>query len=270
MFGKRLVGGIILVILAVLVLGLGGIPLFITSLIISLIGQFELYRALGIDHKSIAAIGYMSSIVYYLLIWFEGRSYMAAMITATLMVFMAAYVITFPEYKTEEITAGFFGVCYVSVMMSYLYLTRQLPDGKYLVWLIFLSSWGCDTAAYCAGMLLGRHKMVPALSPKKTWEGAIGGVLGAALLGALFAYFFSDDMGIESPMFSCVFACGVGAVISQIGDLAASAIKRNHNIKDYGRLIPGHGGILDRFDSMLFTAPAIYYAISFAVNILHI
>ena len=268
MFGKRLVSGIVLVILAVLVVGLGGIPLFLTSLMISLIGQFELYRALGIDHKSISAIGYISSLVYYILILFEGRSYMAAMITATLMVFMTAYVITFPEYKTEEITAGFFGVCYVSVMMSYLYLTRQLPDGKYLVWLIFLSSWGCDTAAYCVGMLIGRHKMTPALSPKKSWEGAVGGVLGAAALGLIFAMVFADRMGIDSPVFSCVFACGIGAVISQIGDLAASAIKRNHNIKDYGNIIPGHGGILDRFDSMLFTAPAIYYAINFAVNIL--
>ena len=269
MFGKRLVSGIVLVILAVLVVGLGGIPLFLATLAISLIGQFELYRALGIDHKSIAGIGYISSVVYYLLILFEGRSYMAAMITATLMVFMAAYVITFPEFKTEEITAGFFGVCYVSVMMSYLYLTRELSDGKYLVWLIFLSSWGCDTAAYCVGMLIGKHKMVPKLSPKKSWEGAVGGVLGAAALGFLFGTIFSDRMDIDGPVFACVFACGVGAVISQIGDLAASAIKRNHNIKDYGNLIPGHGGVLDRFDSMLFTAPAIYYAINFAVEILN-
>ena len=117
-------------------------------------------------------------------------------------------------------------------------------------------------------MLIGRHKMTPALSPKKSWEGAVGGVLGAAALGFIFAMAFADRMGIDSPVFSCVFACGIGAVISQIGDLAASAIKRNHNIKDYGNIIPGHGGILDRFDSMLFTAPAIYYAINFAVNIL--
>ena len=262
MFGKRLVSGIVLVILAVLVVGLGGIPLFLTSLMISLIGQFELYRALGIDHKSISAIGYISSLVYYILILFEGRSYMAAMITATLMVFMTAYVITFPEYKTEEITAGFFGVCYVSVMMSYLYLTRQLPDGKYLVWLIFLSSWGCDTAAYCVGMLIGRHKMTPALSPKKSWEGAAGGVLGAALLGLIYGFLFRNRMTeIMNPLLSCSVACAIGAVISMIGDLAASAIKRNHGIKDFGSCIPGHGGILDRFDSVLFTAPAIFYAL---------
>ncbi|MDO4264890.1 MAG: phosphatidate cytidylyltransferase [Eubacteriales bacterium] len=262
MFWKRLASGIVLVILAIILVGMGGVPLLFTVMLISLIGQHELYRALSIDHKSIAGIGYAATVIYYMLVLFEGRAYMTAMIVGALMVFMTAYVATFPEYKTEEITAAFFGVCYVSVMMSYLYLTRHLPDGKYLVWLIFLSSWGCDTLAYCTGMLFGRHKMVPKLSPKKTWEGAVGGVIGASLLGLLFGSVLSPHMAeIQRPAMVCAFACGVGALISMIGDLAASAIKRNHDIKDFGTIIPGHGGILDRFDSLLFTAPAIYYAI---------
>lgn len=270
MFWKRLASGIVLVILAILLVGRGGAPLLIATALISLIGQYELYRALSIDHKGIALIGYAATVIYYLLVFFEGRAYMTAMIVGTLMVFMTAYVATFPEYKTEEITAAFFGMCYVSVMMSYLYLTRHHMDGKYLVWLIFLSSWGCDTLAYCTGMLFGRHKMVPKLSPKKTWEGAVGGVLGAALLGLLYGYLLGGHMEeISNPAITCAFACGVGALISMVGDLAASAIKRNHNIKDYGKIIPGHGGILDRFDSMLFTAPAIYYAISFMEEFLN-
>ena len=264
MFRKRLISGIVLVILAVILVSLGGVPLLFAVALISLVGQFELYRALSIEHKSIAFIGYASTVIYYLLVMFEGRAYMTAMIVGTLMVFMTAYVVTFPEYKTEEITTAFFGMCYVSVMLSYLYLTRALGDGRYLVWLIFLSSWGCDTLAYCAGMLFGRHKMAPKLSPKKTWEGAVGGVLGASLLGILLGTIFAGYMDeMQSPAYTCAFACGVGAVISMIGDLAASAIKRNHDIKDYGNLIPGHGGVLDRFDSLLFTAPAIYYAIQF-------
>ena len=269
MFWKRLASGIVLVLLAILLVGRGGALLLLATALISLIGQFELYRALGIDHKGISIIGYSSTIIYYLLVFFEGRAYMTAMIVGTLMVFMAAYVATFPEYKTEEITAAFFGMCYVSVMMSYLYLTRSHMDGKYLVWLIFLSSWGCDTLAYCTGMLFGRHKMTPKLSPKKTWEGAAGGVAGAALLGFLYGHLLGGGMQeVTSPALTCAFACGVGAIISMIGDLAASAIKRNHNIKDYGHLIPGHGGILDRFDSTLFTAPAIYYAIGMMENFL--
>ena len=139
-----------------------------------------------------------------------------------------------------------------------------MPDGKYLVWLILLSSWGCDTFAYCAGKLFGKHKMTPKLSPKKTVEGAIGGVVGAAVLGFLYGTFFKNNMiQVINPGVISGAACAIAAVISMVGDLAASAIKRNHDIKDYGNLIPGHGGILDRFDSMIFTAPAIYFAIMF-------
>ena len=160
-------------------------------------------------------------------------------------------------------TGAFFGVFYVAVMMSYIYRTREITDGQYLVWLIFLSSWGCDTCAYCFGMLLGKHKLAPVLSPKKSVEGAVGGTFGAVLLGVIYAFIFGGKMELEAPVLVCGAACGIAAVISQIGDLAASAIKRNHNVKDYGHLIPGHGGILDRFDSMLFTAPAIYFALFF-------
>lgn len=151
----------------------------------------------------------------------------------------------------------------VAVMLSYVYQTRMLEDGAVAVWLIFLSSWGCDTCAYCAGMLLGKHKMAPKLSPKKSVEGGIGGIVGAALLGAIFAVAANKITGAGVNPAQYAVICGVGGMISQIGDLAASAIKRNHDIKDYGKLIPGHGGILDRFDSVIFTAPIIYYLATF-------
>lgn len=129
-----------------------------------------------------------------------------------------------------------------------------------MVWLIFISSWICDTCAYLAGMAFGKHKLAPVLSPKKSVEGAIGGVVGSAAVGALFGWLFLDKLFVgQNMVWVIALICGVGAVISQVGDLAASGIKRNHEIKDYGKLIPGHGGIMDRFDSVLFTAPIIYY-----------
>ena len=112
-------------------------------------------------------------------------------------------------------------------------------------------------------MLLGKHKMAPKLSPKKSVEGGIGGIVGAALLGAIFAVAANKITGAGVNPAQYAVICGVGGMISQIGDLAASAIKRNHDIKDYGKLIPGHGGILDRFDSVIFTAPIIYYLATF-------
>ena len=149
--------------------------------------------------------------------------------------------------------ATFFGVVYVAVMLSFILLTRNLENGKFIVWLIFLCSWGCDTCAYCVGMLIGKHKMAPVLSPKKSIEGAVGGVAGAALLGVIYGAV------THGPVIEYAVICGVGALISMVGDLAASAIKRNQGIKDYGKLIPGHGGILDRFDSVIFTSPVIFY-----------
>lgn len=265
MFVKRLISGIVLVILAILIVGQGGILLYATTALISLIGLFELYRVMKIEKNVLGAVGFAGALAYYGLVWLEeGQNYVTMLAIIVLMVLMSIYVFTFPKYKTEEITVAFFGLFYVPVMLSYLYLVRVMPDGAYLVWLVFFSSWGCDTSAYCVGMLFGKHKMTPVLSPKKTIEGGIGGIAGAALLGFIYASIFGKHMQeVGNPQIACALACAIAGMISQIGDLAASAIKRNHNIKDYGNLIPGHGGILDRFDSMLFTAPAIYFALTF-------
>lgn len=264
MFTTRLVSGIILVMIAFVVVSAGGSILFATTGIISLIGLFELYRVMKIEKTPVGMIGYLTTLSFFGLLWFGGEEYVTLMAIAALMLLMSVYVFTFPKYDTQEIMAAFFGVFYVPMMLSYLYQVREMPDGSYLVWLIFFSSWGCDTCAYCVGMLLGKHKLAPVLSPKKSIEGAVGGVIGAALLGYIYALLVGHRMlDIVDPQWACAMACAIAAAISQIGDLAASAIKRNHNIKDYGHLIPGHGGILDRFDSMLFTAPAIFFAVSF-------
>lgn len=270
MFATRLASGIVLVAIALVVVIAGGPLLFAVTCAISFIGLFEFYRVLRIEKNAVGAAGYLAAAAYFAILWFEGKQYVELVIILTVMLLMTIYVFTFPAYRTEQVTGAVFGVLYVPVMLSYLYQTRTMPDGAYLVWLIFISSWGCDTCAYCTGMLIGKHKLAPVLSPKKSIEGAVGGAAGAALLGLIYgAVFGSHMLEVESPMLSCALACAIAAVISQIGDLAASAVKRNHNVKDYGRLIPGHGGILDRFDSMIFTAPAIFFAVNFiAVRIL--
>ena len=182
------------------------------------------------------------------------------LVLGLLIVLMFVYVFTYPKYQTEQLLAAFFGVFYVAVMLSYVYQTRMLGAGTYIVWLIFLCSWGCDTCAYCVGMLIGKHKMTPKLSPKKSVEGAVGGVIGAALLTVIYGMVFRGAMGSEmSHVWIMAAISAAGALVSMVGDLTASAIKRNYGIKDYGKLIPGHGGILDRFDSVIFTAPLIYF-----------
>ena len=263
MFKTRLLSGIVLVIIALLTIMSGGYVLLLTLLCVSLIGMRELYNAMGV-HKSgmdlLELSGYLGAVLYYgtVFLGFEKYGMMAVILSLVLLMFV--YVFTYPKYKTEQMLAVFFGVFYVAVMLSYVYQTRMLTAGAYIVWLIFLCSWGCDTCAYCVGMLIGKHKMSPKLSPKKSVEGAIGGVVGAALLTVIYGMIFKNAMGVTTQHVWIMAAISaVGALISMVGDLTASAIKRNYEIKDYGKLIPGHGGILDRFDSVIFTAPMIYF-----------
>lgn len=260
MFRTRLISGIILVILALCLIITGGVTLWCALLGISLIGVYELYRVFHIEKSAIGFIGYLAAGIYYVSLIFPMFPDAILFVLGTLVVMMFVYVFTYPKYKTEQILAAFFGVFYVAVMLSFIYQTRILENGAYIVWLIFLCSWGSDTCAYCVGVLIGRHKMSPKLSPKKSIEGAVGGVLGSMLLTLLYTNIFRTAMGISMEEMLLLSAIsGIGALISMVGDLTASAIKRNYDIKDYGHLIPGHGGILDRFDSVIFTAPIVYY-----------
>lgn len=262
MFWIRLRSSIILMAAALLTIISGGTVLFGTLLAVSLIGLGELYRAVGVqtkEHRMLALVGYLAGGIYYVLLWLKLDSYSMMYLVFTLIVMLAVYVFAFPKYKSEQVMAAFFGIVYVCVMLGCVYQTRSMTDGAFLVWLIFISSWGCDTCAYCVGMLIGKHKMSPVLSPKKSVEGAVGGVAGAALIGAVYAAAVGKYLQSGDQVLNFAVICAAGALISMVGDLAASAIKRNHKIKDYGTLIPGHGGILDRFDSVIFTAPVIYY-----------
>ncbi|MDD7740994.1 MAG: phosphatidate cytidylyltransferase [Fusicatenibacter sp.] len=255
MFKTRLISGIVLVLVALLTICSGGIVLFMTVLCLSMIGLLELYKAMKVREDKfnlLEVTGYAGVLIFYLSLLAKDPMYQMMALILALVLIMAVYVFTYPAYHANQVMAAFFGIIYVGVMLSFVYQTRMLEGGKFHVWLIFLCSWGCDTCAYCVGVLFGKHKMAPVLSPKKSVEGAVGGVVGAVLLGIIYA------LATKSGAFEYGIICGVGALISMVGDLAASAIKRNQGIKDYGKLIPGHGGVLDRFDSVIFTAPVIY------------
>lgn len=268
MFRTRLLSGIVLMVIAILFLMAGGYPLFALITVISVIGQFELYRTVGMEKTLPGILCYLSGIGLDVLI-FSIRSaekglsgvhfeHLFLWLLGTLVFLMACYVIGYPRYHSEQMTMLFFGLFYVTLMMSFVFQLRLIKRGVIYVWFIFIGAWGSDTCAYCVGKLLGKHKMPSELSPNKTVEGCVGGILGAALIGFLFAVAFFPNGWYWGLL---ALTCGIASVFSQIGDLTASAIKRNHDIKDYGNLIPGHGGILDRFDSILFIAPIIYYFI---------
>lgn len=263
-FLERLLSGIALVIVALVTIILGNDVLLVTIGAVSLVGLWEMNRVFGIEKHITGILGYICTVIYYILLRTDNMEYTFALIVFFVMALMASYVFEFPKIKTESVMAAIFGVMYVVAMLSFVYIVRQGSNGLYNVWLIFLCSWGSDTCAYLAGVAFGKHKMAPVLSPKKSIEGAVGGVLGAALLGFIYASVFKDNIsGALDPRIAYPVVCGAGSLIAMTGDLAASAVKRNHDIKDYGKLIPGHGGIMDRFDSVIFVAPVIWLLLLF-------
>jgi len=270
MFWKRLISGIVLLAIAIGTMAYGGIPLAAILFVISLIAYRELTKVCGAagegkGFSGLEVVGFLGIAAYYGVSWLVARQgaghlLLLAVIMGVFLLELLVYVVTFPKYKAEQVSAAFFSFLYAPVMLAFTFLTRELPQGIYLVWLILISSWGCDTCAYAVGVLIGKKKIFPLLSPKKSLEGCIGGVLGTMIIAGLYGHFFVEaNFPDRSVAWIIVVICGFGAICSMVGDLAASAIKRNHDVKDYGKLIPGHGGIMDRFDSMIVTAPLVFF-----------
>lgn len=267
MFWQRLVSGIILVLIAIGAILAGGNVVLALLAILALIGVRELYKAEKMEKSPAAFVGYLAVLVYYAMLYLELTEYMLVFMVGFLILLFLVMILRYPKIHPRQIMMSFFGVGYVAFLLSYVYQARILEDGMYVVWLMLLSAFGYDTFAYCVGLItaktIGNHKMTPRLSPKKSFEGLAGGLIGAGVLGFVYARLFGSRLP-EVPnaaVFYGIF-CAIGGGVAQVGDLAASAIKRQYEIKDFGKLIPGHGGVLDRFDSLMFTAPVIYYLVT--------
>ena len=183
---------------------------------------------------------------------------------------LSVMVIKYPKDSIIDVALTLLPVFYTSLLFGFIAMTRDVEHGSFWVWLIPISAWGSDTFAYFTGLTMGKHKLAPQLSPKKTIEGSVGGVIGAGIIGYIYTLIYTTYSAVQLSeyMVLVVIAVMLSAIWSQIGDLAASAIKRYFKEKDFGYLLPGHGGILDRFDSLLFVAPVIYTAVLLAENIM--
>lgn len=251
----RILSGLLMLPFLIVIV-LGGKVLLAACFLIGILGVKEFYRAFQPSGArpvyGVALLGAMGLYGVHLFSGGNDRYYLLWIFAVVLLSLLPLFQIEKRGPQDAMITA--LGVFYIVFFSYHVVLVEQFGFAGRFVWLIFLTAFGTDIAAYFTGYAIGKHKLCPKISPKKTIEGAVGGVLGSVGLCALFAYFFLPEM-----MVHCLVIGALGGVLSQFGDLTASIFKRKLGIKDYGNLIPGHGGILDRFDSVLFTAPVIYY-----------
>ena len=254
---------------AIGVLWVGGLSLSITMLVLSIIGLYEIYGAIKGQYKPIVLFGYITVILYYVLLN-TVQNYFIVFFSIVVVILLTVMVIKYPKYNIVDVGLTLFPIIYVGVLFSLVLLTRQLSQGIFWVWLIPISAWGSDTFAYFTGLTIGKQKLAPTLSPKKTIEGSVGGAIGAGILGYIYILMYTAITKSKPEVDTVIVIAAVvmSAIWSQVGDLAASAIKRYFNEKDFGNLLPGHGGVLDRFDSLLFVAPIIYVAALIAESIM--
>ena len=258
---KRVLTGIIAFPILVFVIGFAPRWLFYFLIyIISILGLNEYYNVTSSDQpKFVKWSSYIITLLLFLVIYM--RQILLAPVVVILWAFvpMVFFMFTRPspdQKNTAEISKAVLGQIYIALPLAmFLYIDRFYPVNG-AMWIFFLLTviFANDTGAFYFGKLFGRHKLYPLISPNKTWEGSIGG-----LLTSFFAAFVFLRIIIIHPVNIKIFLLVLSlSVIGQIGDLLESMLKRNHGIKDSGNIIPGHGGILDRLDSILFSIPVLY------------
>ncbi len=255
----RILTALILIPLLVLVLLSPSTVIAGAIVIVSAVGMYEFYKATGLkDKKWLCILGYLAAVAVPLMRSFVNPQLYALFVY--LFMFLL-FVIMLAQHKTVSVTDAamvIFSVVYIPYFLTNLLYIRELEHGRILIWVPFIGAFLTDTCAYFAGVFLGRHKLCPEISPKKTIEGSIGGILGCMAVCMLYGLLMEKvwSLGVN---YSSLAVLGLAmSIISQIGDLSASIIKRKFGIKDYGSLFPGHGGVLDRLDSVIMIAPLVY------------
>ena len=290
----RIISGIVGIAIAAVIIQLGGMPFAAFSILLSLIGWYEytnMMKAKGIDITFI--LGVLTLVFMLCCAWLGNTEELLAVLTIGMLLILLMTVLLHGTVRPIDACASVAGVLYVGLPFAHLILLRFLDDeqvipldsvtsivdngvpaisnaleslislnfdvGSAMIWLLFICTWSSDTFAYFVGVAIGSHKLASSISPKKTVEGFIGGVVGTTAMAVLVGHVFFSFPFIEMTILGFVLA-----IVATLGDLVESVMKRFAGIKDSGILLPGHGGMLDRFDSIFYTAPVFYYFIIIA------
>ena len=260
---KRVLSSAIILPIALIVFILGNkyiVDVFLSA--ISILCIYELFNAFEQKgHHPVKWVGYIAAIaISFLHVIPKERILMliGAIIPTSVLLLFTLTITKKTKTNIIDIAITFFGVCYAVIFLIFVSLIRQMENGVWLIWYVFFTSWGTDVFAYVVGKTIGKHHFTD-ISPKKTIEGCIGGIIGSIVCVMIYTLILNTFVHIDISYLIMFVASILLSIIGQIGDLSASVIKRYSGIKDYSNLIPGHGGMLDRIDSVLFIAPFAYF-----------
>lgn len=258
---KRISSSIIAILALAVILLMPSV--FITGIlftIITFVAMNEYLKAISKVCNPIKWVAYLSCIIVAIINYIP-QQYINLIIMGsipiTILLLFSQVIATDMKIKFKDMAYTFLGICYIPGFLMYLSLINGMENGKILLGYTFIAAWMTDTIAFCIGIKFGKHKFSK-VSPKKSIEGCISGTIGAVLLMLLYTFILNNYFSFKFPYLTIGISSLILSLIGQIGDFSASCIKRYVDIKDYGNILPGHGGILDRIDSVLFIAPFAY------------
>ena len=259
---KRIITSIVAVCVLVPVLFLSGTPVLPAAVaVVTVIAVFEMLKCMGIHKKYAVALPLYvaAAFVPFVVRYVENRSTVASVcfVAAVLYLIVMFVSIVWSHGKlhfADGMSMYILGIYIIAAMNSIIYVRDFGEGGKFIYLLIFMGAWITDIFAYFTGVFFGKHKLIEDVSPKKTIEGSIGGIFFCALSFVVFGLVVDGAFGRDANIVFLAVSGVIVSVVSQVGDLIMSVIKRHYGIKDYGKIFPGHGGVLDRFDSVLAVA----------------
>jgi phosphatidate cytidylyltransferase len=259
MLKTRIISAVIGIPVLLFILYQGGLAwtaLFVLLAVVALYEYLDMMKKHGHKPQYIIAYGLL------LVMFFRGQAdqYFLPLLMTVILLMVLECVLMYPKFNLEDIAINFLGTFYIGFLFSFAQQMQKIDQPFWAMLLVLLITWGSDIGGYLFGRLWGRNKMAPLLSPNKTWAGAAGGLILSAAVAVLFGC-YSPLGGLTSGQI--LIMALAGSVAAQLGDLFESGMKRFFEVKDSGNVIPGHGGVLDRFDSFILVMPVIYYFLYF-------
>ncbi len=259
MLRTRIITALIGIPLLLGLLYFGGLAWTIVFALMAFLALYEYLQMMqrrGFNPSIVASYG----LLFILMFREQLAAYWMPLLFAILIIMVIQCVLVYPRHNLNDLVLGFFGAFYIGFLLSFALALRSLEQPFIVIVFIFVLTWASDIGGYLFGRLWGHTKLTPQLSPNKTWAGAVGGVLLTLLLALIYS-FILPQIGLTMIQILCLGL--LGSIAAQFGDLFASAMKRFFDTKDSGYIIPGHGGVLDRFDSFLLVLPVVYYFLFF-------